>query len=249
MIEIYGLILHRWRQEKIVTEADIDRILHDFKVLFAYHSGKIENDKIDYRDTREVFENGGLSDFSGDARTLSEQKNQKDCYEFLKPKMAEREPLSLELIRRVHFELTKGTYDERSYETNQERPGEFKKHNYMVGRYDVGSAVNKVEGELKELVGELNSAAVNDTLTAATYFHGVFENIHPFADGNGRAGRALMNYYLMSCDHPPIVTREERRKEYYAALDAFHTKEDIEPLRTYLRSECVRTWAEPFILR
>jgi Fic family protein len=248
MAEIYNLILDKWQKEKIFTESDIDRILHNFRILFAYHSGKIENDKIDYHDTHEIFENGKISSFTGDIRTLFEQKNQKDCYEFLRPKLAQREPLSLELIKQVHFELTKGTYDERRYIANKERPGEFKKHDYVVGRYDVGSAADEVEKELSELIDELNSTEIKDVLKATAYFHGVFENIHPFADGNGRVGRTLMNYYLILNNHPPLVAHEERRGEYYEALDAFHLKEDIEPLTVYLKSECIQTWKQPFNL-
>lgn len=248
--ELYVSVLSKWQQQKAAVESDIDRVLHNFRILFAYHSGKIENDRIDYHDTHEIFENGKISSYTGDIRTLFEQQNQKDCYDFLKPKIARREPLSLELVKQVHFELTKGTYDERRYNVNEERPGEFKKHDYVVGRYDVGSPAENVHKEIAEIVSEINAAAAADILTAASYFHGAFENIHPFADGNGRAGRTLMNYYFMISGHPPIVVHEERRGEYYNALDSFHLKEDIAPLKAYFKSECVQTWAKPFrILR
>lgn len=38
-------------------------------------------------------------------------------------------------------------------------------------------------------------------LTAVAYFHAEFENIHPFADGNGRVGLLAMNYFLVLHRH------------------------------------------------
>ena len=35
-----------WQNWRVQSEADIDRRLENFRVLFAYNSGKIENDAI-----------------------------------------------------------------------------------------------------------------------------------------------------------------------------------------------------------
>jgi len=115
----------------------MDIKLHNFRILFAYNSGKIENDKIDYHDTREIFENGKISSYTGDIRTLFEQQNQKDCYEFLKEKIVNKEPISIDLIKKVHYELSKGTYDEARF-SKGEKPGEFKIHGFVVGLNDEG---------------------------------------------------------------------------------------------------------------
>ena len=53
---------------------------------------------------------------------------------FLQEKIVAKEPLSIELICAVHRALTEGTYDERRYIVNGERPGEFKKHDYVTGK-------------------------------------------------------------------------------------------------------------------
>ncbi len=87
-----------WQNKPIKDIYDIDVKLHNFRILFAYNSGKIENEKIDYHDTREIFENGRVSSYTGDVKTLFEQQNQKECYEFLKDKIAGKEPLSIDLI-------------------------------------------------------------------------------------------------------------------------------------------------------
>ena len=45
-----------WQSWNIQSEADLSLRLDSFRILFAYHSGKIENDEINYHDTREIFE-------------------------------------------------------------------------------------------------------------------------------------------------------------------------------------------------
>jgi Fic family protein len=237
----YEEIIKRWQQNPILDAADIDLKLHNFRILFAYHSGKIENDEIDYHDTREIFENGKVSNYTGDVRTLFEQKNQKDCYEMLKTWIVQRTPLSIELIKKIHFELSKGTYDESRF-AKGERPGEFKKNDYVVGFLDVGSEAMDVEADLLEILEEINVYRGDKILKVASYLHAGFENIHPFADGNGRVGRTIMNYYLIINNHPPVTIFEEDRKEYYKALEKFDRNEELDDLITFLLYQAEKTW-------
>lgn len=51
--------------------------------------------------------------------------------------------------------------------------------------------------------------------------HVLFEAIHPFDDGNGRTGRIILNYFLISAGYPPVILKgdEENKKKYYRALE------------------------------
>jgi Fic family protein len=238
----YSDIVAMWQSWRVKTEADFDRRLENFRILFAYNSGKIENEAITYHDTREIFENGRVLNYSGLPRTLFELANQKICWEYLKPKLAAREPLTISLVKEIHSILTSGTYDERRYIAQGERPGAFKKHDYVTGLAEVGSPPEDVESDLAELLSELDEYAQKDTLKVAAYFHARFEYIHPFADGNGRVGRTLLNYYLILRDHPPLIIHEEDKAAYYAALAAYDTGEDLAPMAAFLEQQTHRTW-------
>jgi len=88
----YENAVNLWQGWNVQAESDIDLRLENFRILFAFHSGKIENDAVTYSDTREIFENGRALNFTGNPRTLFELQNQRLCYEFLKPKLAAKEP-------------------------------------------------------------------------------------------------------------------------------------------------------------
>lgn len=133
------------------------------------------------------------------------------------------------------------TYDERRWKLG-ERPGEYKRNDYRAGRNAVGVLSEDVPKEMQKLFGGLQELKNRDALTAAAYFHAKFENIHPFADGNGRAGRLAMNYFLVLHSHPPVIIHEEDRQEYYRALEVWDTARDLHPIYDFLRWQTEKIW-------
>lgn len=238
----YQEIIKLWKSKQLDTVNELDEALQNFRIIFAYHSGVIENPEITYHNTREIFENGKLVNYTGDLRTVFEMKNQKNCYDFLKEKIIAKEPLRVGLIKEVHEQLMHGTYDERRWERG-ERPGEFKVHDYVVGN-DQGALPEEVPGEVEELCEEI--AEIPDVreniLRTAAYLHCKFENIHPFADGNGRVGRTIMNYYLMIHNYPPLVVHNETKDRYYQALGCYDQTGDINPFVDYMKDSLEQSW-------
>ena len=241
-MSLYENILSMWKDFDIHSAEELELRLDSFRVLFAYNSGRIENSDITYHDTREIFDNGRISGYTGSVRALFEQQNQKLCYESLKQNIIEKQPLSIELIKEIHFILTSGTYDEKRFVANGERPGEFKKHDYVTGVNEVGAAPDEVENELRELLDMLAENSSAEILKLAAYFHARFEYIHPFADGNGRVGRTLLNYFLMINGHPPLIIFDEDKRLYYAALEKYDSEEELTPLYEFLKYETEKTW-------
>lgn len=241
----YIKVVNGWKQKKINTVSDLEAVLSNFSIIFAYNSGVIENPEITYHTTREIFENGKVINFTGDVRTVFEIKNQKICYDWLKDKIIEKVIITPELIKEIHRKLTAGTYDEGRY-SRGERPGEYKKHDYVVGN-DQGALPEEVSSEIEELCGELRDIPDkgDNIIKTAAYLHCKFENTHPFADGNGRVGRTLMNYFLMTHGHPPIVVRNETKNEYYDALGCYDKTGELDGFVAYMKKETIVTWEEP----
>ena len=240
----YRQALAFWKNKNVTDDAKLAEALNGQSIAFAYHSGKIENDAVTYNDTREIFERDSVTAYTGDLRTLFEIRNAKEAYLFFLSAFGARLPLDEALVLEFHRLLTQNTYDARRWQLG-ERPGTYKKHDHVTGREEIGAPPEDVKAEMDELledVRDLRAFSPEQALTAAAFFHAKLENIHPFADGNGRTGRLLMNYLLVLCGHPPVVIHEEDRKDYYAALEAWDTKQALEPMKIFLTAQTVKTW-------
>ncbi len=234
----YDRTVKRWNR---LTEEKWLTALERFFLPFSYHSCKIENEKITFRDTREIFAGDAVTNYTGDLRTLLEIRGANEASYLFFWALGEDRALDESLIKEFQKILTESTYDPPRI-WRGETPGEYKRGFYVVGKEETGALPEDVPEEMAELLSELPGVSSKDALTAAAYFHCKFENIHPFADGNGRTGRISMNYLLVQLDHPPIIIHEEDRKAYYEALDTWSRSLDLDPMREFLQSQTVKTW-------
>ncbi|MBQ4289633.1 MAG: Fic family protein [Clostridia bacterium] len=237
----YEKSLTLWKQKNIKNDAELAEALNGNSIAYAYHSGKIENDQITYHDTREIFDHDGVTSYTGDLRTLFEIRNARDAFELLLNAFAQKRPVDEALIKEFQYQLTLNTYDERRWRLG-ERPGQYKLHDYVTGKDEVGASAEDVQEEMDELIEDLAEIPDEKVLTAAAFFHAKFENIHPFAEGNGRTGRLVMNYILLLHNHPPVIVHEEDRKNYYEALEAWDREQVLGPLIGFLKEQTAKTW-------
>ena len=68
--------------------------------------------------------------------------------------------------------------------------------------------------------------------------------IHPFADGNGRTARLLMNLLLLREGYPPVAVRPEDRKTYLDTLEHGSMREDLKPFQTFMHQRLDATLGE-----
>lgn len=80
----------------------------------------------------------------------------------------------------------------------------------------------QVEGELRRLFtlyeGYASQGDVHPLLLGA-WLHHRFVQVHPFDDGNGRVGRALLSWHLPKSDFLPVVVNRADRSTYLHALE------------------------------
>ena len=69
------------------------------------------------------------------------------------------------------------------------------------------------------LEAQLNGADKEGIVEAISRQHIAFERIHPFSDGNGRVGRALMVYTCLQRGIAPIVVTKDNKAEYISYLN------------------------------
>jgi len=58
-----------------------------------------------------------------------------------------------------------------------------------------------------------------DLVERASEAHLRLVTIHPFADGNGRTARLIMNWLLLLAGYPPVIIAKEERGEYIESLE------------------------------
>ncbi len=64
--------------------------------------------------------------------------------------------------------------------------------------------------------------------------------IHPWADGNGRMSRLLMNQLQFEFGIVPTKINKDRKAEYIEALVATRESDDLEPFRGFMFDEHIR---------
>ena len=113
--------------------------------------------------------------------------------------------------------------------------------------HHVGPPPEAVPGLLEDLVAYINQPDDGIPLVRAAVAHAQFETIHPFPDGNGRTGRALLQYMYLraglstAAALPVSVALMLTKREYFDALDA--TRVVCAPDDPH-RSRALRGWVE-----
>ena len=111
--------------------------------------------------------------------------------------------------------------------------GKFRKTSAFISNSDVDTTIpeeipNEVmylEEKFKRLTDFANSIDVNDDndivdyITECVRLKARLVEIHPFADGNGRTCRALLNILFKKANLPPVYVRNSEKDEYIKAMD------------------------------
>ncbi len=193
-----------------------DDYLDDLMVRMAHHSTAIEGNTLTQGETKSILIDGYIPR-AMDMRELHEVLNYKTFMPFLRDALESGRTLSLSLIREMHKILC--------HEAIGSVPGEFKRiPNVILGADFETTPPYMVPAALTDWMANLAaqlSAATDDhaRIEAICRQHIAFEHIHPFPDGNGRVGRALIVWSCLESDMLPAVIPVERRKEYISDLN------------------------------
>lgn len=117
--------------------------------------------------------------------------------------------------------------------------------NQLMGQHKIiyeGVPKNDVEKEMETFINWFNASDPSTPLVNAIRGHIHFESIHPFPDGNGRVGRAIMLMGLcrdLQTNIPLAISRaiEDSRADYYKMFDnrTHHRSLDISTALTIMQ--------------
>jgi len=196
----------------LIKKLDKDRkkdIFDRFTANFTYDSNAIEGNSLTLKDVAIVmFENETVP--NKPLREIYETRNSRKVVELL---IKRKFGITQKDIIRMHRLLMKDIDARTGY----------KKIPNVIFRTEKEvhtTLPEDVEKEMEKLTMWYNSSRLHP-LEKSAVFHGRFEKIHPFEDGNGRVGRFLINIILVNNGYPPLIIRKISRQAYMSSLAAF----------------------------
>lgn len=191
--------------------ADYDR---DWLVRYTYNSNAIEGSTLTLEDTSLVLE-GEFVPSDSPARYVFAARGVADGMAYVREYAKEGRKLNEELIRRLH-EVT-------ALDLQPFARGTFRPYGYLARitatRVKTADPL-EIRDDLRSLIDGLDGCAAHPLLRAAG-FHAMFENIHPFMDGNGRTGRQLLNFVLLRNGYRPVAIKYDAGRAYARGLEAW----------------------------
>lgn len=193
-------------------------------IEITHTSNAIEGNTLTLRETKEVVEHG----ITVSGKPLKDHLEAQDHHfalEYMYELASQSHPVGERTVRELHTLVMK-------------RSGPDIAGLYSPGaRYISGSDTTFPHPlQTPELMREFGRELEQMEPTPANAFHAHYRltRIHPFADGNGRTARLLMNLVLVRGGYRPIAVRPEDRASYIAALETASNQEDLEPFRALM---------------
>ncbi|NLM06767.1 MAG: Fic family protein [Tissierellia bacterium] len=199
-----------------LTAGELERLNQDFIVEYTYNSNAIEGNTLTLRETDLVLR--GLTIDKKPLKDHLEAVGHKEAFDFICELVKDNEPICERVIKQVHYLVLADKREDRGvYRRLPVR---------IMGARHIPVQPYLISPSMEKLIGDYNKSEEN-IVSKLARFHIEFEAIHPFIDGNGRAGRLLVNLELMKEGFPPIDIKYTDRIAYYNAFDEYHVKGDL----------------------
>ena len=168
-------------------------------------------------------------DYKEEDDSIQEVRNLKKMLEYANEKLKDKD-FSIDMLNSMHKILLSGVRGENK------SPGEIRTIQNYIGPRNLGKEgatfVPPIPEDVPELLDNLmdymNNIYSDEAFIKVAISHVQFESIHPYQDGNGRMGRALMTLQLANFkDDEPILFMSEIielfKANYYNALTECRT--------------------------
>ena len=187
----------------------------DFVIRFTYNSNAIEGNRLTLRDTYLIIKEKQIPS-GAPPKDYNEAINGREALNFLKNYKGK---LTIGFIETLNGILTKNT--------GVIYPGRIRFFPVKIEGTDfIPPDAKDVPALLTDMIQFYykNKNKIHPFVMACL-IHVKFVEIHPFEDGNGRTGRALMNWILMKAGYPKLFIPVKYRQKYYEAIDLHNVKD------------------------
>jgi len=219
-IEEYELVRQEY-QQKIADKMSKKQWMEYNEILFSAHSCAIEGNSFTVDDTRILREQGMAMVPVG--RSLLECTEMADhfrAFDYMVSHIDSR--FDEALLKEVNRLVTEHTL---SYRASGAVAGEYTTEDMAAGDTVFGdheTLIARVPNLMASTQKALNEG--QHPMVVAAKWHGYYEYLHPFRDGNGRTGRLLSNFILLRAGHPLLIIKLEERAAYISALQQIRTE-------------------------
>lgn len=188
-------------------------VYHKIQVELTYNSNHIEGSRLSLDQTRLIFETATIG-VGGEPMSIDDILETQNHFRAIDHIIDHaQDPLSEGMIKELHRILKTGTTDSTK---TWFAVGEYKRlPNEVGGRRTV--LPEDVDREIKALLKAYGPRS-RHTFKDIIGFHVGFERIHPFQDGNGRAGRLIMFKECLANDVVPFIIADDMKAFYYRGL-------------------------------
>ena len=199
---------------KGIPKTIVEKEETDFVIRFTYNSNAIEGNRLTLRDTYLIIKDKQIPS-GAPPKDYNEAVNGREAFDFLK---GYKGKMTLEFIEKLNGILTKNT--------GVIYPGRIR---FFPVKIEGADFTPPDEREVPKLLKDMIKFYYENKnkfhpFVIACLIHAKFVEIHPFEDGNGRTGRALMNWVLMGADYPKLYIPVTKRQKYYEAIDLHNAK-------------------------
>jgi Fic family protein len=218
-----------------IPNSIVKKIKEQFEIEMTYNSNAIEGNSLTLKETYLVISEG-ITIKGKPLKDHLEAKDHKEALDFLYELIDKDKKITVSeyLIRQIHQLVVS------------------KSHSDIAGRYREGSVIIlgskhtpperfQVSHEMRKLILWLNKdQKKHHIIELAALLHHKLVYIHPFADGNGRMARLVMNVLIMKAGYPLAIILRNDRKRYYRVLSEADSGE-YEPICEFIAQAVIRT--------
>lgn len=205
---------HQLSTLRPLNAAELKRLREDFIIESSYNSNAIEGNTLTLRETALILRDG-VTIAEKSIREHLEVIGYKDAFNYLFELVANREPLTERTIKEIHSLVLMN---------DAENKGVYRRVPVRIlGAENEPTQPHLIAEQMDALLANYAERLKQQhPIEAIAWLHLVFENIHPFIDGNGHTGRLLLNFELMKCGYLPVDIKFSDRATYYQCFDDYH---------------------------